>query len=66
MVTRLEIALRPELDDPRGVEVAREVRDFLDIELDRVRTREVYRIDGALSAEEHPVFQGRAPTIATG
>ena len=29
MVTRLEIANRPDLPDPRGEEVARKVRSFL-------------------------------------
>ena len=30
MVTRIEIAIRPELPDPRGADIARKVRSFLE------------------------------------
>jgi phosphoribosylformylglycinamidine synthase len=52
MITRLEIATRPELQDPRGLELARRVRSFLGIPVEDVRTRDVYRIDAELSAAE--------------
>ena len=52
MVTRLEIATRPELRDPRGEQVEHQVRSFLGIPVERVRTREVYRIDAPLDDEE--------------
>jgi len=52
MVTRIEIAIRPELPDPRGADIARKVRSFLNIPVEAVRTREVYRIDAELGADE--------------
>jgi phosphoribosylformylglycinamidine synthase len=52
MITRLEIANRQQFKDPRGEEVAEKIRSFLGIPVGRVRTREVYRIEAALAAEE--------------
>ena len=52
MVTRLEIGLRPERRDPRGEEVERTVRSFLGIPIEGVRTRDVYHVEGDLSAAE--------------
>jgi phosphoribosylformylglycinamidine synthase len=52
MVTRIEIAVRPELRDARGVEVVHRVRSHLGIPVERVRTREVYRIDADLTGDE--------------
>lgn len=52
MVTRLEISARPSLRDPRGEEAEHKIRSFLGIAVERVRTREVYRIEGDLSADE--------------
>ena len=52
MVTRIEIATRPGQRDPRGEEVSRTVRGFLGIPVRRVRTRDVYRIEAELTAEE--------------
>ena len=52
MVTRLEIALRPGLPDPRGEHAARKVRDFLGLGVERIRTRDVYKIEGDVSQEE--------------
>ena len=52
MVTRLEIAIRPDLQDPRGVEVARKIRSHLGLQIRGVRTREVYRIDAELTDDE--------------
>ena len=51
MVHRLEIAPRPGLRDARGAAVAAAAREILGIEA-RVRSRDVYRIDAALSQEE--------------
>ncbi len=52
MVTRLEIAIRPGRRDPRGEEAEHKIRSFLGIEVERVRTREVYRIEGRLDTDE--------------
>ena len=52
MITRLEIATRPELQDPRGEGVARKIRSFLGIPVERVRTRDVYRLDAELRQGE--------------
>ena len=52
MVTRLELAVRPELIDPRGAETADQIRSFLQLDVDAVHTREVYRIDAALTEPE--------------
>ena len=52
MVTRVEIAARPELRDPRGARVEHQIRSFLGLPVRRVRTREVYRIDAGLSDAE--------------
>ncbi len=52
MVTRFEIAVRPDLQDPCGEEVARRVRSFLGIPVTRVRTREVYRVEADLEPGE--------------
>jgi phosphoribosylformylglycinamidine synthase len=48
MVTRLEIASRRELKDPRGEVVAGKIGSFLGIPVTAVRTREIYRIDAEL------------------
>lgn len=52
MVTRIEIASRRGLPDPRGEEAARTVRGFLGIPVAAVRTRDVYRIEAALAPGE--------------
>ncbi len=52
MITRIEIATRPGLRDPRGEEVSRTVRGFLGVPVLRVRTRDVYRIEADLTREE--------------
>ncbi|HZN53995.1 MAG TPA: AIR synthase-related protein [Candidatus Polarisedimenticolaceae bacterium] len=52
MVHRLEIANRPRLADPRGAAVVATVRGFLGLSIDRVRTRDVYRIDADLTDAE--------------
>jgi len=51
-VVRIEVAVRPELPDARGAGVAETVRSFLGIPVERVRTRDVYRVTGDLSPAE--------------
>lgn len=51
-VHRLEIGLAPGNRDPRGEAVARKVRGFLGIPVERIRTRDVYKIEADLTAEE--------------
>ncbi len=48
MVTRLEIAGRPDLRDPRGAHAAGRIRNFLGIPVEQVRTRDVYRLEADL------------------
>jgi phosphoribosylformylglycinamidine synthase len=52
MVTRIEITSRPEIGDPRGDEVARRVRSFLNIPIERVRSCDVYHLEAELSPDE--------------
>jgi phosphoribosylformylglycinamidine synthase len=52
MVTRFEIAVRPGMQDPRGVETAWRIRSLLDIPVESVGTREVYRLDADLRPGE--------------
>jgi phosphoribosylformylglycinamidine synthase len=52
MIHRIEIATRPGLRDARGEHVAQQIRDFLHIPIDRVRTRNVYHVDANLNDEE--------------
>ena len=52
MIHRIEIAIRKGLPDPRGEHVAARVRDFLDIPIDAVRTRDVYHLEADLSEDE--------------
>ncbi len=49
MVTRLEIGIRPGFVDSLGESVARRIRDYLHIPVGRVRTRDVYHVEPALS-----------------
>ncbi len=51
MVLRLEIAGREE-QDPRGRQVAEQIRSFLGIEVGRVRTRDVYLIEADLHDDD--------------
>ena len=39
-VTRIEVAVRPELSDARGAGVSATIRSFLGIDVGRVRTRD--------------------------
>jgi len=52
MITRIEIATKPGLRDPRGDDVARAAQRFLGIAVARVRTRDVYRIEAELGRAE--------------
>ena len=52
MVTRFEIATKRGLRDARGEHAAAQVRDFLHLPVESVRTREVYKVEGELSADE--------------
>jgi phosphoribosylformylglycinamidine synthase len=52
VVTRIEIATRPDLQDPIGAEVSLKIRSFLGIRVERVRTCEVYRVDAELREGE--------------
>jgi phosphoribosylformylglycinamidine synthase len=52
MITRIEVATRPNLRDPRGAEAEHQIRAFLGIAIDQVRTRDVYRIEADLTEEE--------------
>ena len=52
MVTRLEIANRPEHRDARGTETARKIRAFLHIPVGEVRTTDVYHLSARLEAGE--------------
>ncbi|MCA9596505.1 MAG: hypothetical protein KC776_24485 [Myxococcales bacterium] len=51
-VHRIEIGIRSEYRDPRGESVARDVRRHLGARVDKVRTRDVYRIESDLSTDE--------------
>jgi len=52
MPCRIVAALKDGVRDPRGERVKREIREHLGIELESVRTLDVYTIDAALSADE--------------
>ncbi len=52
MIHRLEIAVRRGLPDARGRHAAAQVHDFLHIPVTRIRTRDVYHLEAALSASE--------------
>ncbi len=52
MVTRIEIETQPHLQDPIGIATQRRIRSFLGVEVERVRTCDVYRIDAELAPGE--------------
>ena len=52
MIHRIEIAIRKGLPDPRGKHVTARVRDFLDIPIAAVRTRDVYHLEADLTDDE--------------
>lgn len=51
-VHRIEIGVRPQHRDARGEHVASQAREFLHVPVRRIRTRDVYHLEMALSAEE--------------
>jgi phosphoribosylformylglycinamidine synthase len=52
MVTRLEIALKPELYDAEGEGVKHRAKDYFDLDLTSVRTVNVITIDAELNSEQ--------------
>jgi len=48
---RLEVRTREGFDDPRAAHVEKQIREFLELPVERVRTREVYTL--FLDADEH-------------
>ncbi len=53
MIHRIEIAIRKGLPDPRGKHVAARVREFLDIPIGAVRTRDVYHLEADLQPTQY-------------
>ena len=51
-ITRLEVGIRPERVDARGEEAARRVRSFLGLEIDGVRSCDVYHLQAELAEGE--------------
>ena len=52
MAWRIVVGLLDDVKDPRGERVRREIREHLGIELEQVRTLDVYTVDADLSADE--------------
>ena len=52
MVSRIEIGYRPGVRDARGRGVCENIRTFLNLPTEEVRTRDVFKIDANLSADE--------------
>ncbi len=52
MAHRVEVGIRPEFRDPRGEGVAREVREFLHLPVEEVRTLDVYTLDLGLGDDD--------------
>src|SRR3954452_24052787 len=52
MPHRIEVALKSSVRDPRGERIQREIQHFLHLEVESVRTIDVYTVDAPLSAEE--------------
>ncbi len=52
MIHRIEIAVRRGLTDARGEHAARRIRDFLQVPVEGVRTRDVYHLEADLTDEE--------------
>jgi phosphoribosylformylglycinamidine synthase len=52
MAQRIEVGMKGHLRDPRGEGVAREVREFLHLPVEEVRTLDVYTLDLGLTPEE--------------
>jgi len=52
MAHRIEITLKDEVRDPRGERIKREIEHFLHLNVDQVRTIDVYTVDAQLTGEE--------------
>ncbi len=52
MTSRIEVALEKGIRDARGERIKREIEHVLHLEIDDVRTIDVYTVDAALSADE--------------
>ncbi|MEZ4598952.1 MAG: phosphoribosylformylglycinamidine synthase subunit PurS [Syntrophotaleaceae bacterium] len=52
MTWRIEVGLKEGVRDARGERIRREIEDHLGIELERVRTIDVYTVDADLSADQ--------------
>ena len=52
MANRIETALKPGVRDARGERVKREIEHFLHLNVEEVRTVDVYTVDAALSSTE--------------
>ena len=52
MAKRIETALKPDVRDARGERVKREIEHFLHLNVEEVRTVDVYTVDAALSVQE--------------
>ena len=52
MITRFEVAVRPEFVDSRGEQAAQRIRSFLAIDVGGVRSSDVYHLEGTLEGDE--------------
>ena len=52
MPHRIEVSLKDEVRDPRGERIKREIEHFLHLNVDQVRTIDVYTVDAVLKKEE--------------
>ena len=52
MAKRIEVALKPGVRDARGERIKREIEHFLHLNVEDVRTVDVYTVDAALSSLE--------------
>ena len=52
MPSRIEVALKDGIRDSRGERIKREIEHFLHLQIDNVRTIDVYTVDALLSREE--------------
>ena len=58
MITRLEVGLQRERNDPRGDAACQRGREFLGLQLERIRTRTVFKIGMPLTPEQQAAVQG--------
>lgn len=52
MISRIEVGLKQGVRDARGERVCREIREHLGIQLESVRTLDIYTVDAELTAEQ--------------